>query len=76
MVLYKCTRCDWEGPEDVLVMVPICPDCTTGHHPSRRLLETIDKGVLNCPSCSWKGNDPLHEPECPKCGNQYLKEIT
>lgn len=76
MTKYECTRCGWIGPEDELIIVSICPDCSTGHHPSRRLLETAEEGVLNCPACSWTGSNPDEEPECPKCRNQYLKELS
>ena len=72
---YKCTRCDWEGPEEECIMVPICPDCTTGHNKLYRIMKHGDS--LKCPNCAWDSSDstysdPLHEPECPKCRDQYL----
>ena len=75
MIKYECTRCKWTGEEQEFVQVAICPDCSTGHHPARRLLETAEKGVLSCPACSWSGKEADFEPECPKCGNQYLKQL-
>lgn len=74
---YRCTRCDWEGVEDKLIYVPICPNCTTGHHPLYRLMRKRGGSVLECPNCSslMTPDEAVMEPECPKCGNQYLKKL-
>jgi len=76
MVKYKCTRCDWEGSEEECPKVPICPDCTTGHNKLYRIMKQVDK--LQCPNCAWNStfSDPLYEPECPKCRDQYLIKIS
>jgi DNA-directed RNA polymerase subunit RPC12/RpoP len=71
----KCTRCGWEGPESELVMVNICPDCSTGHSPLWRLMKKLND--VECPNCSWRSSPDMakKEPECPKCGDEYLKDV-
>ena len=72
MVTYKCTQCEWTGnPEKVY----ICPECFTGHSPLYRLMKI--GGNYVCPNCDWKGskNEAKESQECPKCKNEYLKEV-
>lgn len=71
----KCTRCGWEGDESELVIVNICPDCSTGHSPLWRLMKKLND--VECPNCSWRSSpdSARKEPECPKCGDEYLQDI-
>jgi hypothetical protein len=74
--MLECTACGWTGDEKDAVMVPTCPECTTGHLKMFRLIKKRD-GTVECPKCTWKGKleDATMEPECPKCGNPYLRKI-
>ena len=72
---FRCNRCNWEGPEEKLNQVPICPNCAVGHSPLWRLLKKGED--LECPNCSWreKLENVPKEAECPNCHNEYLKKI-
>jgi predicted RNA-binding Zn-ribbon protein involved in translation (DUF1610 family) len=74
MIQYTCTRCEWKGPKEELIYVPVCPDCSTGHNLLYRMMKKGD--LIECPSCSWSGppENALHEAECTKCRDQYLRE--
>jgi DNA-directed RNA polymerase subunit RPC12/RpoP len=34
-------------------------------------------GNYVCPNCDWKGeeSEAIKSPECPKCGDEYLRVI-
>lgn len=78
---YYCNACEWEGPKEQAIKVPVCPGCRTGH--VHRLMTKPD-GKYECPNCSLllspegEGDKLFQykmEPECPNCKNQYLKEV-
>ncbi len=73
MTKFICNRCGWEGTDDQLKQIPVCPNCSVGHSPLWRLLKKADD--LECPNCSWRAkmDQVPKEPECPSCGNEYLK---
>ncbi|NVM52596.1 MAG: hypothetical protein HWN66_02750 [Candidatus Helarchaeota archaeon] len=70
---FSCTRCGWEGDE--VVIINVCPDCGTGHSPLWRLMKKVND--VECPNCSWRStpDSAKKEPECPKCGDEYLITI-
>jgi len=49
MSKFVCTRCNWEGTEDQLIQVPVCPNCTVGHSPLWRLLKKADELGIDLP---------------------------
>ncbi|MHA1265578.1 MAG: hypothetical protein ACTSRS_10115 [Candidatus Helarchaeota archaeon] len=75
MTKFQCTRCGWVGDEAELVMVNICPDCSTGHSPLWRLMKKSNE--IECPNCSWRAspNAAKQEPECPICNDEYLRRL-
>ena len=75
MSKFVCTRCKWEGSEEDLIQVPVCPSCSVGHSPLWRLLKKGED--LECPNCSYRNKSALVplEPECPECFNQFLKKL-
>ncbi len=71
--IYYCNACEWRGGENETFKAVICPNCMAGH---KERLVKMSWGYL-CPKCSAEiknEEELIFEPECPKCGNQYLIE--